>query len=83
MITIVLEKLQSKGNDGSYMVGVSKNKGVLARNSNIKEITGEKIGQNIWTCLFHDYNPKETIHENNNLKTPECCKGSDPQKMVK
>lgn len=51
--------------------------------SNIKEITGEKIGQNIWTCLFHDYNPKETIHENNNLKTPECCKGSDPQKMVK
>lgn len=64
-----------------YMVGLSKNKVVLARNSNIKEITGEKIEQNIWTCLFHD--SKETIYENNNPKTPECRKGFDPEKMVK
>lgn len=51
---------------------------------NIREITGETMEQNIWTCLFHDHKiPKKQYMRSMVPKLLNAAKGLIPKKMVK
>lgn len=78
----MLEELRVPGNDNTHMVGLPKNKRMVVL-EHIKEITGERIPQNPWNCLFHGAN--KTIKQYKKTLVPfllNAAKGLIPKKWL-